>query len=622
MVGELIRMRLALARNAAAAGGGAVWKWCGVVVGGALAVGVVVLAALPLQPASLVPDLLGVAYLSWLIGWLVGPVLSPAPLLRPSYLAMLPLQRRRLAAGLLVAGFFGLSSAVTGVLFTSLVVYAVRLGVFPALLSLPLAALQMCLLVLMSRVAYVVFGRLARARSGAALNGLLLAVVLVLTQSGWMLFVGLAASGLLEQGFPAGISAALRWAPSGWALAAVESAGAGNWAQTVAAVTGMLVLGAVLLILWSTTLGEARGARALVRGSAGRRTPRSMILPAAAVLQKELRSWVRDPSRLAAVTTPLAWGLLTAVLPLTYGSADLLPWAGTLIAVMGASMCANLYGFDGTGVWLALQSGTERADVRGRQWAYLALFGPVSLLATVAGTAWSGLDWAWPWALAGVAGAVGGGAGLIAWTSVAAPVPGPDATDRAENPVEGTEGVGPAFAVFFAAFVPPLPGLAVVLAGTLTGSAALQWAGVLAGASTGVLLAWGLGRLAAARLVRTGPELLQLMRTRHAAPAKTAGPTQEPELTGRESTLVLLGWIAGPLAGIAQGLVPAVLKLTGNTDVRVWFLAMYLPEPWGWLTSIGMMLLGAALTRMALQVRRRAAGNAVPEAAPAVQGSG
>ncbi|MCC9192149.1 hypothetical protein LOC59_00575 [Arthrobacter sp. zg-Y916] len=49
---------------------------------------------------------------------------------------------------------------------------------------------------------------------------------------------------------------------------------------------------------------------------------------------------------------------------------------------------------------------------------------------------------------------------------------------------------------------------------------------------------------------------------------------------------------------------------------------MYLPEPWGWLTSIGMMLLGAALTRMALQVRRRAAGNAVPEAAPAVQGSG
>ncbi|MDG4793722.1 hypothetical protein [Micromonospora sp. WMMD1082] len=608
MVGDLIRLKLALTRNSVT-GSRAVWAWSGATVGAALALGVVVLAVLPLRPASVVPDLLAIAYFTWLIGWVVGPVWSPAPPLRPAHLAMLPLPRHRLAVGMLAAGFVGLTTVVTVLLFTSLVGYAARLGVLPVLLAVPLVALQVSLLVLLSRVAHVAFGRLARARSGAALNGVLLAIVLVLTQSGWMAVTGLLSSGVLDQGFPDGFSTALRWAPSGWALAAVEAAAAGNWVRTVLVVAAMLAVAAVLLALWGTSLGEARGARAVIRGSAGRRTPRTAPFdrPAGAIVLKELRSWWRDPARSVALSAPFAWGVLTALLPLTFGAVELLPWAGTFIAVMSATWMANMYSFDGTALWLTIQTGTERMDVRARQWAYLIVYLPITLLVTVGFTAWSGLGWAWPWALAAVTATLGGGAGLVAYTSVASPEPGPDAHERAENPAEGSEGIGRAFVVFFAALLPPLPGLGVVYLGTARDSAALQWLGVLVGVLVGALLAWGLGRLAAVRLARTAPEMLLLMRSGRAPSDTGTSPdttADESPLTGRDLLVETTCWVLGAIAVLPQGLLTMLFKLTGNHDVRVWFLAMYLPEPWGWLTSIGMVLLGAYLLWFAARVRR------------------
>ena len=549
-------------------------------IGAALAAGAVVLAALPLRPASLVADLLAVAYLTWLVGWLVGPVWS-APPLRPVHLAMLPLPRHRLAGGLLVAGFAAPTFAVTVLLFASLVVYASHQGLWVGVLALPVAALQAVLLVLMSRVAHIQLGRLARGRSGAALNGVLLAVVLVLTQSGWMLLVGLLASGVLEQGFPESVTQALRWVPSSWGLAAVESA-----------------------------------AREVVRGSARRKRRRVLSGGAAgAILGKELRSWWRDPARFTALTTPVVWGLLTAVLPLTFGVVDLLPWAGTMMVVMAVSLAANLYSFDGTGIWLTLQSGSERADIRARQGAFVLVYGPVALLATIALTAASSVEWAWPWVLAALFAAVGGGAGLVAYASVALPAPRPDPRERTENPADGGEGVGQAFALFFAALLPPVPGLAVVLAGARLENPVLQWAGVGLGAATGGLLAWGLGRAAVRRLERTGPEILQLMRAGRAVPA-TASAEAEPDLTGQAAAVVLIGWTVGPLAAIPQGLVPLLLKITGNDDVRVWFLAMYLPGLWGWLAAVGLMLGGGCLVWLAASVRRRA-GKHGPGKAPA-----
>lgn len=649
MVGDLIRLKLTLTRHSTT-GARALWVVCGAMIGVLLAAGVVTLSAWPLQPASLVPDLLAVAYLTWLVGWVVGPVMAPAPPLRPAHLAMLPVSRQRLARGLLVAGFVGVTTAVTALLFVSLIVFAARQGVVSAFVSVPLAVLQVVLLVLCSRVAHVAFGRLARARSGAALNGVLLAVVLVLSQSGWMLLVGLQASGVLDDGFPDTISAALRVAPSGWALAGVEAVAAGSWPRFALILLGMLLAGAALLAMWANSLGEPRGSRAIVRGSARRPTPRHFPFggPTGTIVLKELRAWWRDPARTASLVAPAAFGLLTALLPLTFGAVEALPWAGTLIAVMAATWMANLYAFDGTGIWLIVQTGTARWDVRARQWAFLLVYGPLSLLVTVIGTAWSGLDWAWPWALAAVTAALGGGAGLIAFSSVALASPGPDALERAENPADGSEEMGPAFLVFFGALLPPAPGLLVVYLGHAQGSPALVWLGVLVGVAVGWLFTWGLGRWAAGRLERTAPDLLLLMRAGRAttvagtgaaalvggadsvataaagdsadgdeaaAPRGGRSQTQWQPLTGWPAVLEGIGWILGPVATIPQGLLPLVFKTFG-LEARSWFLAMYLPGGWGWLTAIAMMLLGVCLMLFALRVRRHATREA-PAGGPA-----
>jgi ABC-2 type transport system permease protein len=51
--------------------------------------------------------------------------------------------------------------------------------------------------------------------------------------------------------------------------------------------------------------------------------------------------------------------------------------------------------------------GTERADVRGRQAAWLLAVGPAMVVLTVALTALSGQRWAWPGVLAMLAAVLG-----------------------------------------------------------------------------------------------------------------------------------------------------------------------------------------------------------------------
>lgn len=321
------------------------------------------------------------------------------------------------------------------------------------------------------------------------------------------------------------------------------------------------------------------------------------------MVRKELRTWWRDPVRISAIAGPLAWGLVTAMLPLTFGETLLLPWAAPLIALMAATFMANFYAYDGTALWLTLHTGTQRQDLRARQYAYLLVFTPITLLVVVTFTAWSGQTWAWPWVLALLPAMLGGGAGLVALFSIVAFAPGPDPHHRAENPLDDAGDIGSAFVVFFLSLLPPLPAVAVVTAGTVLDDALLRWAGIPVGIATGTLLAWWLGKIGYRRLQARGPELLLAMRTGRPDTA-TADETQaETDSDGlAPSGLVqLIGWTLGSLALFPQGLVPITLKLTGNTDVTIWFLAMHLPEPAGWITAIAMTGIGLYLYRIAIR---------------------
>lgn len=595
MARVLIRMKLAILRHSMT-GGKAVWMIIGGVLGIVLAVATIWLSLFDGFGTAVVADLLAATYLVWALGWVVGPVWGGSSVLRTDHFALLSVPRGRLAVGLLGAAFVGVTTAVTLLAFLSLVTYGARLGVLPALVAVPAVVLQLVFVVLLSRVCTAVFGVVAKSRPGAAFTGALIAGMIVLAQSGWMVIVAIQVSGVLSTGFGAGFATTVRAVPSGWGLVAVEAAGRGEWVTAFGALAGLALVIVLLLFGWSRSLGAARRARVTVRGT-DHAPARGGVLSGrtGAVVRKELRTWWRDPLRTQTVSVPLVWALGTALLPLTFGEVLLLPWAAPALAVMAGAAAANLYGQDGTALWMTLLTGSEREDLRGRQIAYLIVFAPIALVVAVAFTLWSGLHWAWPWVLALTPAMLGGAAGLGALISVVALAPGPDAHKRPDNPLEHGDTTGQANLMFWGGLLMAIPPAAVLIVGTVRDDVVLRWLAVPVGVATGVLLAWWLGRLAIGRLLARGPELLFLMRTGRSSNAVRI------EMPKREAWLAVACWTFGSIALFPQGVVPIIFMLTG-VDVRSWFLALYLDDAFAWIVAGAMVLLGSWLYYVAVRL--------------------
>ena len=602
----LIRMKLAILRHSMS-GAQATWMVTGGLVGLVLAAGTILLSALPFQHPSAVGDLLAVTYAIWLLGWIIGPIIVGGDsVLRAEHFALLPISRVRLAIGLLGAAFVGVGAAVTLLAFVSLVFYASRLGAIPSLVAIVALILQLVLVILLSRVATHVFGGVMKSRAGAALTAVLFAGALVLVQSGWELLVALLVSGVLDTGFSPPLSTIIRALPSGWGLVAVEAAYRSDWLLVATALVGLVVVIAILLVVWGWLLVLPRTAWVTVRGSRGPAETSQLVLRrvglssgTAAVVVKELHSWWRDPTRTMAYVLALAWALMTCLLPLTLSpltslATILLPWAGPAILLIAPSVTSNLYGQDGTALWLTvLTPGAARHDVRGRQWAWLIVFVPMTLVITILLTALSGQTWAWPWVVAIVPALLGGGVGLSLWASVVALAPGPD-PHRAKGSQLERPASSMAYVLFWLALLPAVPALTIVLAGTLLHNDALRWAGVPVGMGTGAFLACWLGAVAYRRLEARGPELLSLMRFGSSSTAKAveARPGVVSTMSQWQRTrFTTLYPVLGAIALFPQGIVPLIDKLSGG-HVRSWFLALYLPEVWQWPTIMLMILIG------------------------------
>jgi hypothetical protein len=370
---------------------------------------------------------------------------------------------------------------------------------------------------------------------------------------------------------------------------------------------GLAAAIALLLLAWSWKLGSPGAAHATIRGTRQVRIRRAGPLSGAvgAVAVKELRTWWRDPLRVQTIAVSLPWALGTCLLPLTFGSKALLPWAGPAMALTAITSSVNLYGQDGTALWLTLViPGAERNDVHGRQRAFLFLFGPVVTIAAVTLTALAGPTWTWPWVLALTPALLGGGIGLLAWMSIAALAPGPDPHRRPDNPMENAGATGPAHVMFWVGLLACLPAVGMVLAGTLLQSAPLRWAGIPVGVAVGLLLYAWLGHAGYRRLEARGPELLLEMRagrsskqpraaaaTRAGASARGAATVQMPR---KQGAIIGFGIPLGSILLLPQGIIPAVLKLAHGRE-RIWFLPLYLPKPLQWPACFVMITLGVAV---------------------------
>lgn len=588
----LVRMKLRLARNLRR-GDRAFWSGTGALLGAALAVGTIVLAVGW-------PHLLPAAYAAWALGWVVGPVLTGGgdETLRPELFAAVGLPPRTLATGLLVAAFAGIAPAVAAIAALSLVVHGALLGVGPALVAVPTAALSLVLLVLVSRVSVGVFGLLLRSRSGAVVAGAATGVVLALSAQGWWLTIPLARRRHHRPGRrPARAAVRLaarrrRRLPRPRRARLGRDAGARRGADA----------------------GLGRAADPAVRcrptAVAAGRPPRAGPHPARRGARQGAADLSRDVVRINLLAFSATYGLVVCALPLAAGVTTALPFAGAAAVVMATGTTANLYGSDGTALWLTLLTpGAERVDVRGRQIAWLTAVGPAAVLLTVALTWGSGESWAWPFVLALLPALLGGGAGLVVLFSVVAAVPGTDPHLRAGNPLSWSDDdgaqVGLVMVMIVLAPVVAGPAFGLALAGTLLESAPLARAGVPVGLATGAVCAHLLGRVAIDRLTARGPELLSVLR--HGRPALARFWTaagSPPDMPRWATTLTAVFWIAGWIPLFPQGIVAAVLLLV-EPSTRSWFLALHLDGAWQWATILAMITLGLAMLLTAWLLPRR-----------------
>ncbi len=526
MVGELIRLRFAIQRHTLG------WKrLLGLVLGVAAAAGT--WAGTLLAAPGARADVLLLVLALWLVGWVVGPVLtSGASVLRPEYFTLLPLERRRLGAGLLASVFVGVGAAVTTAGMLALAGYGAAVASGPRVLAaiavgLVGAVLLVVLTVALSRTVYALLGAAMRSRLGVEIAAIQYGLLVATLFAGWVVVWPLMDFGpaFLRDGFTGlgagAVTAVLGWSPSGWPLRAVGAAAAGG-VGTAVRLLGLLALAAGLTVaaavrLLTTHTGN-RTARRRHR-PVGSRRPWGVLpaTPWGAVTGKELRSWWRDPWRGLEVRTSFWSGIFLAGFAAAAGVPQLAAFAGIGVAVMVALSGANLYRQDGTALWqlvVAQSPRAVRADVRGRQLGLLLALGPVgfglcALFVVVTG--------AWEFAIPATAlllALLGVGSGVAVLLSVVAVTPGVDPHRRVNATDAGENGLAHMVAIWADQLLAtPTIAMAVLLAIDPAWLPGWWAAGTLAVAVlNGALGGWVLGGIAVRRLGSHLPETFARLR--------------------------------------------------------------------------------------------------------------
>ena len=451
-------------------------------------------------------DVLALVFLLWVGGRVAQSALAGDAVLRPEVFSLLPLDRRRLALSLLVVGLLDPAGVFMAIAFAALIARGASLGAASAGIAVLAVILTLTLASVLSTVAGAVLG--PGSRRGHDVGTIVTAVALSVVAVAATLLPALDTA--LRRGSAPWLADALTWLPTGWGPVAVQAAARGDWLAVFGSLAGLAVLTVAVADWWPAVLSRRMDAAARPAHSGGARSGRWSALrrtPAGAVTAKEIRMWVRDPIRLTCLLIAVIVGAAVCAIPrLTSGTFLLLPYGGILTAVIAGACACNLYGSDGTSLWLTVMTpGSSRADVRGRQAAWLIVVAPYTVALTIGFTALSGDHAAWPWVLAVLPAILGGAAGLAPFSSLIS-----------VQPLDETGGPTPAYSlkVHIMLVVVTLTALlpvAVVVAGRLWHESWLTWAAVPVGLVNGVVLAVWLGDLAVSRLQSRQVRILRVL---------------------------------------------------------------------------------------------------------------
>ncbi|MET7669742.1 hypothetical protein [Micromonospora luteifusca] len=543
---------------------------------------------------------------AWVLGWIVLPLLlgGGRGRVHPAHLRLEPIGSFPAAIGLLAASAIGIGPAVSLVALAALPVHAARHGLVAVLVTACGGLLLWLLGLIGSAIALEVVGH-AGGPVGALLTGIFTGTAMGVAGSLWAVFPWV--SVLLVRA-PDEVVRAMAYVPSGWPISAVTGSPE-RGVRMMATLAGIVVLCAaayIVLVRRVITAGvpfrprrttavplsrpadrESAALRAQAGAGRAQRGWRGWV-PAAtrAVVDRELRAWMRHPLRLQYLAFAVVYGALLAGLPLLSDVDLLLPWAGPLAVLGAAAMSAGLIGLDGTALWLPLTTpGGERAEVRGRALAWLVLVTPIGVLLSVAGVILAP-DVDPLAALSTLPALLGAGASVPVWVSLlrVRPAVDPRHPTSADNPTDivnvlvATGGGLLAAAPVLALLVWGPPGVAPLLplVGLLCGAAA--W--------------WGGSRLADDRLAQRGTEVLAAAGQR-SRPPETVIPLKMDAEWYRENRstawalgLLTVGWI--PV--IPQGVMALAFGLDGG-----WIVAGHLEGGARTAVGLGMVALGVAM---------------------------
>ncbi len=528
MVGELIRLRFAIQRHTVS------WKrLLGAVLGVVAAVGTWA-ATLLAEPAAR-SDVLSLVLAFWLVGWVVGPILtSGASVLRPEYFALLPLDRRRLGLGLLTSVFVGVGAVVTALAALALTAYAVAVapgrGVLVAVAVAVLGAVLLVVVVVaVSRAVYALLGAAMRSWLGVEIAAIQYGLLIASLFAAWLVISPLigAVPVFLRDGLAGPGADTASWAlgllPTGWPVRAVDAVAAGEPLTALGlllALAGAALLAVVAAAALLTPRVDARTARRRRRPLGSRVLDGSRILPATplgAVLGRELRVWWRDPWRSLEVRSAIWVGVFIAIYAGIGGAPWLAPFAGAAIALMVALSGANLFGQDGTALWmLVVTDGPRalRAEIRGRQLALLVVFTPPAVALSAVMVALTGrYDVVVP-VVAVLVALLGVGSAVAVLLSVVGVTPGVDPHRRVNPTDAGENGLMIQVALWTTQLLAAAPvAMAVVLAIGADGLPGWFAAATLAVAvAVAGLVAFVGGRLAIGYLTARLPETFARLR--------------------------------------------------------------------------------------------------------------
>ncbi|HEX4092722.1 MAG TPA: hypothetical protein VHZ33_28725 [Trebonia sp.] len=505
MVRVLIALRRTILRNQLARTNPAM-----LLVGAGLvlvsAVGTIWLGLVTYPSEAAATDVLALVFLLWVGGRIAQSALAGDAVLRPEVFSLLPLDRRRLARALLAVGLLDPAGVFMAIAFCALIARAASLGAAPTAVAALAVVLSLLLASVLSTIAGAVLG--PGSRRGHDIGTIVTAVALSAIAVAATLLPALDTA--LRRGSVPWLADALTWLPTGWGPAAVQAAVRGSWLAAAGWLAGLAVLTVAAAEWWPAVLARRMDAAARPAHAGGARPGYWAALPrtpAGAVTAKEIRMWVRDPIRLTCLLIAVIVGAAVCAIPrLTSGSYLLLPYAGILTAIIAGACACNLYGSDGTSLWLTVMApDASRADVRGRMAGWLIVVGPYTVAITIVFTALSGVQAAWPWVLAVLPAVLGGAAGLAPFSSLIS-----------VQPLDETGGPTPAFSlkVHIALVVVALTALApiaVLVAGRVWHETWLLWAAVPIGLATGAALAAYLGGLAVGRLQRKQVGILRAL---------------------------------------------------------------------------------------------------------------